>query len=89
MPCLQDADCAVGQLCQASSHTCADACNALRGCGDAGVCETDAGLCVERGDRPRRDQEKGGNEEKRRNRGSHAHAASGRRLTHPVACSYA
>src|SRR5438132_8536754 len=42
VPCLDDNNCALGQLCQASTHTCADACTRQRGCGDAGVCETDA-----------------------------------------------
>src|SRR4051794_35332362 len=32
--CLADGDCPLGQLCEQSTHVCADACNANRGCGD-------------------------------------------------------
>ncbi|MSP61393.1 MAG: hypothetical protein EXR72_13810 [Myxococcales bacterium] len=41
--CVVDTDCPDGKLCKA--RTCVGGCSALHGCGDAGACELDAGLC--------------------------------------------
>ena len=48
--CLKDADCAADSLCQVATHTCARGCSRSRGCpDDGGVCELDAGICLECG----------------------------------------
>src|SRR5207253_2047787 len=39
-----DADCPAGEVCV--RETCMPGCPAMHGCGDAGLCEVDAGACV-------------------------------------------
>ena len=41
--CLTDGECPEGQLCREGA--CAAGCSAQKGCGDAGICEVDAGIC--------------------------------------------
>ena len=43
VPCLTDSHCPDGELCQAK--LCVAGCSLQHGCGDAGACEADAGLC--------------------------------------------
>src|SRR5262249_37216354 len=43
--CRSDADCPGGQLCHAGA--CMDGCSAQHACGDAGVCDVQAGVCRE------------------------------------------
>ena len=45
--CVTSDQCADGQRCDGAGNRCVAGCGAGRGCGDGGVCEADAGLCVE------------------------------------------
>lgn len=48
VPCLSNADCALGRICFPATHTCTAGCAPGHGCpADGGVCEADAGSCVE------------------------------------------
>ena len=41
--CLEDGHCPEGSVCRGGA--CAPGCSAMKGCGDAGTCDVDAGAC--------------------------------------------